>query len=281
MSAGGSVEPFFFGKAGRRRFGVLHTPARPLERPRVLVLCHPHFEEKLWAHRVLLDLAERACAAGFSVLRFDLSGHGDSDGDFEDFGFTDLEEDVADAVEVASQRSSSEPVLFGLRLGGTLAGRRAARVGIPVVLWEPVVEVDAWLQETLRANLTFQIRRFGKVRRNRAQLAEDLAGGAEVMIEGYGLTRKFWREARESGGLSGPAFPGASPESLLLRFRRPGRPSATAGTEDGPFAGAETIRVVDVEEEPFWTDVRRYRTASPAATGPTLRWLAGLAGRAS
>ncbi|HEX6850867.1 MAG TPA: CocE/NonD family hydrolase [Candidatus Polarisedimenticolaceae bacterium] len=266
--------PLFFGAPGRRKFAIVHEPPGDTLPAPPLVLCHPHFEEKLWAHRVLVDLARRVAAAGHVVVRFDLSGHGDSEGEFEEFGFEDLERDVVEATEWTEGRTGRKPVLAGLRLGGTLAGRAAARLGLPAVLWEPVVDVASWLRECLRINLTFQVRLHGRVQRNRDALVQGLLRDEAVVIEGYGLTGRFWREATASGGLGDGAFPGSCPEALVVELRKGSADAATPVKALADRGGPRTrIAYRRFDEEPFWNDVRRYRTASPDAAEATVRWL--------
>lgn len=272
----GLEAPRFFGAAGRRKYAVFHEPrpGGPVRAP--IVLCAPHFEEKLWAHRVLVDAAREACRRGHPAMRFDVSGHGDSEGEFEDFSLSDFEEDTVEAWQAARTRTGAEPVLVGLRLGGTLAARVAARVGARAVLWEPILDLGAWVQEMLRANLTFQIRHFGRVMKNRAQLAAELQAGQTVTLEGYGLTSRFFLETASWAGWGDTAFPGGCPEVLTVAFRGRGVAPATALEEAaGRWSAAtrSTFRIVD--EEAVWSDVRRYRTRAPGVISASLDWIDG------
>lgn len=267
--------PFFFGKEGRRKYAVLHEPIRRSTHPPLLVI-HPHFEEKLWAHRVVLDFARRAADRGHVVLRFDYGGHGDSEGRFEDFGMRDLEDDVAEARSVLLERNGGgAPVPVGLRFGATLAGRLAARTGDPVVLWEPVVDATAWLRDVLRANLTFQLTQFGRVMTNRDALVRRLEAGETVVIEGYGLSGPFYSDVVASGGLAGDAFPGRCSSALVVTIgKRPPSSGGATAEEVERWRRHATVTSRHLEEAPFWTDVRWYRTASPRLVDLTLGWCA-------
>jgi predicted alpha/beta hydrolase len=270
----GTETPFFFGAPGRRKFAVLHTPSpgSPVSAP--IVLCAPHFEEKLWSHRVFVDAARRASARGHAVLRFDLSGHGDSDGEFEDFALDDLETDVSEAWQLLGERSGEVPVLVGLRLGGVLAARVAARVGGRAVLWEPILDVVGWLQDMLRANLTFQIRHYGKVLKNRAQLTADLESGGTVLLEGYGLTTAFYRSAAAAANWSEAGFPGRCSDVLVIAFRGRGvAPSAALERAGARWNGTTRCAVSVIDEEAIWSDVRRYRTQAHGVVEATLAWI--------
>jgi exosortase A-associated hydrolase 2 len=270
----GTETAFFFGDAGRRKYAVLHEPPETGSRSQPILLLHPHFEEKLWSQRVLVEASRAAAARGHTVLRFDFTGHGDSEGEFEEVGLTDLESDVDEAVALVEEKTGLRPVLVGLRLGGTLAGRAAGRLGGRAALWQPILDPEDWLQQTLRANLTFQLMKHGKVRKNRAALTKELEAGEAVLIEGYGLTSRFYREALESGRLGAPVFPARCEGVLAVEIRKAAgnRPSAL---EESVRKWSSDVPAVYrlVEEESFWTDVRRYRTRSSSLVALTLDWI--------
>jgi alpha/beta superfamily hydrolase len=136
------VRPFYFGGSSRPLFGVLHEAHRPRRRAGVLV-CPPFGQEALRAHRSLRELAARLAEAGFSALRFDYSGSGDSAGEAEDARLEAWVDDALAAIEEVRE-STGEPrvVLAGLRLGASVAALAARRAGgaEALVLWEPVVD---------------------------------------------------------------------------------------------------------------------------------------------
>ncbi|MGD8239192.1 MAG: alpha/beta hydrolase, partial [Armatimonadota bacterium] len=61
--------------------GMLHTPPAAADRRAAVAVCPPFAEERKCGHRVLVHAARALARAGFSVLRFDLSGTGESTGD--------------------------------------------------------------------------------------------------------------------------------------------------------------------------------------------------------
>lgn len=272
--AEGTVErPFFLEAEGRRLFAVEHEPSTDVPQRSPLLVVHPWFEEKLWAHRVLLDLSRRAAAAGHRVLRFDASGHGDSAREIEEVGFADWERDASSAWTWLRERAGAAPAVLGLRLGGTVAGRLAAREGVRAALWEPALDPASHLTEVLRAHLTFQMRQHGKVVRNRTELVKGLEAGETVTIEGYGLGSRFWLEARESG-MTAEAFPGRCPGILVASISKvPARPGGPLETAAAGWNQGRPVEFVHVIEEPFWSDVRRHRTSSPELAARTLAWL--------
>jgi pimeloyl-ACP methyl ester carboxylesterase len=150
------LKPFFFGDSSRPLLGVHHPAAGDRGTRRLaVVICHPFGQEYLRSHRSLRELAARLAAAGFHVLRFDLSCCGDSAGEGRDARLEQWVDDVATATEELKEITRGSAVaLVGLRLGGSLAALHAAR-GRNVealVLWDPVVKGAAYLREIRAAH---------------------------------------------------------------------------------------------------------------------------------
>ena len=117
-------EPLFFPSEGYRLFGVLHSPVDgKRENTKVgLVFCDPFAEEKLWAHRIYVNMARYLAENGIWALRFDCMGHGDSEGEFEESTVETRLRDIRNAVRFLKEQSGVDRIgLLGLRFGGTLA----------------------------------------------------------------------------------------------------------------------------------------------------------------
>lgn len=167
--------PFFFSNGSYELFAILHQPCgKPNDTG--FVFCHPILEEKLWAHRVYVSLARDLAKRGHTVLRFDHSGQGDSDGDFSEVSVESHLNDIEAAVErLRLERPGLKRIaLFGLRLGATFAALAALRSKDidRLVLWEPIVNGERYMQEVLRINLTGQMAVHGRVIQDRKQLVE-------------------------------------------------------------------------------------------------------------
>lgn len=141
------VEPFFFGPADRKQFGIYHPP-EGMPKDEGAVICAPLFAEYLRSYACLRRLSLTLAGAGLHVLRFDYYGAGESSGNFEDTTPEDWERDVRTAVAELQAISGVRRVrLTGVRLGATLAARVA--IGNPAVsriaMWDPVVDGAAYL----------------------------------------------------------------------------------------------------------------------------------------
>jgi hypothetical protein len=51
-------------------------------------------EEKLWSQRVMVSFARKMALLGYPVLRFDVMGHGDSDGEFKNATIPSILSDI-------------------------------------------------------------------------------------------------------------------------------------------------------------------------------------------
>lgn len=149
------MEPFYFGEPEHALFGVYHPPMVGPVRGTGVVLCHPMGQEYMRAHRALLRLAILLAGAGFHVMRFDLSGCGDSWGDCSQWRISRWVDDIALAVgELQSGCDATSICLMGLRLGGTvsmMAGANRDDVD-GIVLWDPVVDGRSYRKEIVASH---------------------------------------------------------------------------------------------------------------------------------
>jgi hypothetical protein len=154
------MKAFFFGAAARRLYGVCHAPASGAgagAAPAVL-LCGPHGQESIRAHRFWRVLAERLARAGSTVLRFDPFGSGDAAGDDQALDLAGWSADVQAASMALQGLSGGRPqVWIGARLGATAALVALSKgAPVPVKAWlacEPVLDGTAWLHELAEATV--------------------------------------------------------------------------------------------------------------------------------
>jgi uncharacterized protein len=199
--------PFFFkNKNNQRLFGILHSPEKALAGGVAIVCCNPLFEEKLHAHRILVNFARYAVGQGFHVLRFDYYGDGESEGLFEEATITSRIQDIKSAVGLVEKRiNPSLIILLGLRLGGTLAiitANNSPQIG-GIVAWAPILKVKEYLYEVLRINLSNQLAVHKKILHSRKALIAQINSGKSVNIEGYELSNPFFDQAVRINLLTG------------------------------------------------------------------------------
>jgi len=114
-------EPICIESQGQRLIGVLHRPQSPrgVSRGVVIVVGGPQY--RVGSHRQFVLLARSLAASGTPVLRFDLAGMGDSNGEFA--GFERCATDIRAAIDALQQaeRNVREVCLWGLCDGASAA----------------------------------------------------------------------------------------------------------------------------------------------------------------
>ncbi len=149
--------PLYFDSQGQGLFAWLHHPEPRSALRHGVVLCPPLGYEQIHAHRSLRHLADGLARAGFSVLRFDYHGTGDSAGSEEDPDrLATWLANVRDAQAWLRQELGCTRIsLAGLRLGALLATQAAAGRAVDnLLLWAPVVKGRAYAREMKALALT-------------------------------------------------------------------------------------------------------------------------------
>ncbi|MCK0143377.1 bifunctional alpha/beta hydrolase/OsmC family protein [Aliiroseovarius sp. F20344] len=96
----------------------------------------PHLATALFAHcftcgkdiAAARRISARLAAVGIAVLRFDFTGLGHSDGDFENTSFTSNVRDLENAAQALSARGLSPSLLIGHSLGGAAVIKAATHL---------------------------------------------------------------------------------------------------------------------------------------------------------
>jgi exosortase A-associated hydrolase 2 len=261
--------PVFFGDDAAL-FGVYHEPEQPSATP--FIFCHPFAEEKLWAHRVFVSFARILARAGHPVMRFDYRGNGDSTGDFCNSSLTTVCDDVRNAIADVQRRTGAERInLLGLRFGATVAALVAEeRPNVDrLVLWAPIVDGNAYMQELLRINVTTQMAAFKEIREDRDALVAVMQQGRTVNIDGYDLAYPMYSQVSAVTLADAKTFP--RPCLVAHVDRQPDRPAPGPARLAGTY-GAGTF--VTAQEEPFWKEIPRFYQDAPNLFDVTLAWLA-------
>jgi alpha-beta hydrolase superfamily lysophospholipase len=143
------MRPFFFGEAGRQLLGAHHPAREETTRSMCVVLAYPWLAEYNACHPAFRKLAGMLASAGFSTLRFDYRGMGDSAGVPSDNFCADWAEDIVSAAQELSALSSARSVcVVGLGLGAALAVKAATLAPLDMlVLWEPVQSGEMYLRQ--------------------------------------------------------------------------------------------------------------------------------------
>lgn len=121
-------EPVYFTCQGMRLIGLLHKPART-PAPGI-IFCHGFTGTRVEPHRLFVYAARSLCRKGFTVLRFDFRGSGESEGHFQDMTISGEIADLRAAVSWIEKRKEVRKERIGvngLSLGGAVAILTASR----------------------------------------------------------------------------------------------------------------------------------------------------------
>lgn len=186
-------EPFFLGTGAGRRFALATWPEGA---PRGGVLYVHPFAEELNRSRRMTALAARDMArAGWLVLQLDLTGCGDSAGDFGDATWAGWIDDLDQGWRWLHDRVHGPVHVWSLRVGGLLAsawlahrasgGDRLADWLGTWLMWQPVLQGKSFLTQFLRIRLGSDLAASPDARSLMEGLRRDLAQGRPVEVAGY------------------------------------------------------------------------------------------------
>ena len=190
------IEPFFLDGPNGRLFCVY---TRPSTAPRAAVLHLPAFAEEMHKSRRMVALMARALAErGVAVLQVDLTGCGDSGGDFADASWPVWLADAQAAHAWLAQASGAPVTVWGLRTGALLAADLARQLPVQrLLLWQPVVDGGLFLNQFLRIRLASEMLSDGQTKNGTQRLLGELDAGNAVEVGGYLLAPALARELRQ------------------------------------------------------------------------------------
>lgn len=263
---------FFFPNGKYRLFGVLHE-AKSNPKREGFVFCAPFAEEKLWAHRVMLNFARILADSGYHVLRFDYMGNGDSEGEFEESSFDTMMSDTECAINALRKqiRGVESVNLLGLRFGATVAALVAEKSDDinKLVLWEPILNGSSYMREMLRINLSTQTAVYKKILHNTDALVQTMKEGKTVNVDGYEMAWRLYEQIEKIDLLERRnAF---DIPALIVQISR-------KETDASPLfvklKNRYSICQIAVSvEEPFWKEIRHYYSKANNLYQVTRNWL--------
>jgi exosortase A-associated hydrolase 2 len=249
-------------------------PERPSSRSVLLV--PPFAEEMNKARRQLALQARSLAAAGVGGLVLDLSGTGDSEGEFGETRWEDWIDDLLAGLRWLEQHGTERIVVLGVRFGALLAAelvRQQPRHVERLVLWQPVISGRQHIDQFLRLRVAAALTGTSSGITVRG-LRESLEGGAPLEVGGYELHPDLVRSI-DSQDLVKAAAPGV-PVTWMEVVREEAR-GVGAGSERvidaWRGAGAE-VDTTTVAGEQFWSTVEI--STAPALIEQTTRCVTGV-----
>lgn len=179
------------GRSGRL-LCIVHAPAAGAAGGAVVV-APPFAEEMNKSRRMITLFAEAAAQRGFETVVPDLTGTGDSDGEFSDARWEDWSDDLERTLVAAHRRTGRAPVMLAIRSGALVASsvlERAADAARGLVLWAPVTDGDRFMKQFLRLRMAASLSQAS--RETVADLEALLRAGTSIEVGGYALAPQLW-----------------------------------------------------------------------------------------
>lgn len=204
------MRPFFLTVGRRELFCVYHPPAAGVPVRGAALYVPPFAEEMHKSRRMAAEQARRLARRGVGALVLDLTGTGDSSGDFADARWELWLEDVARGLDWLRAEVGGPMLVWGLRLGALLAIEAAPAAGAALsglVLWQPVSSGKSYLTEVLRIKVAGEMvagRKSGV-----DPLRAEFRAGRPVEVAGYALDPQLGAalDTRHVHALAAPTVP--------------------------------------------------------------------------
>ena len=141
---------------------------------------------------MLTETAIRLNEAGVAMLTPDLHGTGDSEGSFRDASWNGWLDDLAAIHTWATRQGFVLRGVLAIRSGALLAAQLSDLFSNTLiqttVLWQPIRSGSLFVKQLLRVRTAASALNAGR-RESVDDLASRIAGGEEILVAGYSLTR--------------------------------------------------------------------------------------------
>jgi exosortase A-associated hydrolase 2 len=176
---------------------VVHAARGDAER-RTVIVAPPFGEEMNKSRRMLSLFAQAAAECGIGTALPDLTGTGDSDGEFADARWDIWCDDLARTMDSVEARTGRAPVLLAVRTGALLAFdvlRSFSLRCAELVLWAPVLDGERFMRQFLRLRIAGTMAQSLPAQADResvASLEVSLRAGTALEVGGYTLAPELW-----------------------------------------------------------------------------------------
>jgi uncharacterized protein len=264
-----------------RLFAVLHEPPAGMPVRGLVLHAHAFAEEMNKSRHMVAAAARGLAAAGWTVLVPDLSGCGDSEGEFSDASWPQWQADLVACIHWLRDLQPNMPVwLWGHRAGALLAAELAARDPAAheahLLFWQPVVRGSLHLQQFLRLKLAAGLADGAAPKGMMEGVKAELAAAGVLEVAGYALPVAVTK-GLETALLESPAATvNGSPRRLHWIEVASREPAALLPASSRPLQAFReagwTVQAEAVAGPGFWQTVEI--ESAPALLAATLQALA-------
>lgn len=183
-----SIKADFLELQGRKLFCLMLQPVVVKAHGSILFL-PPFAEEMHKSRRIVAAQARELAGLGYNVMLLDLTGCGDSGGDFADATWQIWLQDAAFAVRTLVNLGTGPLILWGLRMGALLASELSQeRSDIDkLILWQPLLNGEQQVDQFLRLRTATAVTG-NPLTFDRKTLWNELRSGRSLDIAGYTLS---------------------------------------------------------------------------------------------
>ena len=183
----------FIESGGNSIFVLLRVPER---RRGCVVIVPPFAEEMNKCRRQVSETAVSLVNEGFAVLTVDLTGTGDSPGDFSEASWLAWQNDIEAACRWVEAMGLDVRGVIAVRLGCCLVSSSFAnheRKVSGTVFWQPVESGRRYMAQFLRLRIATSLME-GRADDTVANLRTRLESGETLEIGGYSVSSNLWSE---------------------------------------------------------------------------------------
>ncbi len=130
---------FFRNKRRQRLAGVLHEAGKE----KAIIMAHGFRSDKD-EDGIFIRVADALCKGGFTVLRFDFAGSGESEGKFSEMMLSKEVEDLESAILFMKNQGYGKIGLVGASFGGAVYILGHPNGIASIVLWNPVSKTSSF-----------------------------------------------------------------------------------------------------------------------------------------
>ena len=164
--------------------------------------------------------------------------------------------------------------LFGHRLGASLAVLAYDDLSIsgPLVLWDPIIDGEKYMQEFLRSHLSTQLAIYNEIRETRDQLIENMKQGNLVNVEGYDLSYLQYSSISKLDLKNCKMANNVL--SLIIQSGRNQKPK----NDIEELCEILNCELSCVQEDPFYREIKRFYSEAKNMNAATIEWLGNING---
>ena len=138
-----------------------------------------------------------------------------------------------------------------------------------LVLWEPVLDGDAYANDLIRFNILTQMAVYQKVLWPKDVIVSSLKEGASLTVEGYEVGSKMFQQMTELG--SSRSYPSFEGPVFCGQINKKGRSRDRVMPEIDSFM--PDVTQVTVDAPLFWCEVPAFCDKSTELAVETLNWI--------